>query len=121
MDRDDNFASGFTLLCVDDEPDIVDSLYRTFRKGYTVLTATSGEDAVEVLKVRPVDLIISDQRMPGLTGDEVLKTARALQPDTISILLTGYSELESLVKCVNEAGIYKYLTKPWEPEFLKLT
>jgi putative two-component system response regulator len=121
MDRDDNLASGFTLLCVDDEPDIVDSLYRTFRKGYTVLTATSGEDAVEVLKVRPVDLIISDQRMPGLTGDEVLKTARALQPDTIRILLTGYSDLESLVKCVNEAGIYKYLTKPWEPEALKLT
>ena len=112
---------GFTLLFVDDEPDIVDSLRRTFRKGYTVLTATSGDEAVELLRTRPVDLIISDQRMPGLTGDEVLKAAKEMQPDTIRILLTGYSDLESLVKCVNEAGIYKYMTKPWEPEFLRLT
>lgn len=114
-------AGRFTLLCVDDEPDIVDNLFRTFRKGYTVLTATSGEEALELLKAQPVDLIISDQRMPGLTGDEVLKAARTLQPEAIRILLTGYSDLESLVKCVNEAGIYKYITKPWEPEHLKLT
>ncbi|MDD5298006.1 MAG: response regulator [Rhodocyclaceae bacterium] len=112
---------GFTLLCVDDEPDIVDNLYRTFRKGFTVLTATSGEQALEMLQAQPVDLIISDQRMPGLTGDEVLKAARSLQPEAIRILLTGYSDLESLVRCVNEAGIYKYITKPWEPEQLRLT
>lgn len=116
-----NASDRFTLLCVDDEPDIVDNLYRTFRKAYTVLTATSGEEALELLKARPVDLIISDQRMPGLTGDEVLKAAKTLQPEAIRILLTGYSDLESLVKCVNEAGIYKYITKPWEPEYLKLT
>lgn len=114
-------ANGFTLLCVDDEPDIIDNLFRTFRKTYTVLTATSGEDAVELLKTQAVDLIISDQRMPGLTGDEVLKAAMELQPEAVRILLTGYSDLESLVKCVNEAGIYKYITKPWEPENLKLT
>ncbi|MDD5248455.1 MAG: response regulator [Rhodocyclaceae bacterium] len=114
-------AAGFTLLCVDDEPDIVDNLFRTFRKVYTVLTAASGEAAVELLKSRSVDLIISDQRMPGMTGDEVLKAARVLQPEAIRILLTGYADLESLVKCVNEAGIYKYITKPWEPEQLRLT
>jgi len=114
-------ATPFTLLFVDDEPDIVDSLHRTFRKGYKVLTTTSGEEAVELLRHQPVDLIISDQRMPGLTGDEVLRAARELQPETVRILLTGYSDLESLVKCVNEAGIYKYLTKPWEPEDLRLT
>ncbi|MDR3390556.1 MAG: response regulator [Sulfuriferula sp.] len=114
-------ATTFTLLLVDDEPDIVDSLHRSFRKGYNVLTATSGHEAVELLKAHPVDLIISDQRMPGLTGDEVLKAAKTLQPTAIRILLTGYSDLESLVKCVNDAGIYKYLTKPWEPEDLKLT
>ncbi|BCB25314.1 two-component system response regulator [Sulfurimicrobium lacus] len=114
-------ASTFTLLFVDDEPDIVDSLHRSFRKGYKVLTATSGQEAVEYIKTQPVDLIISDQRMPGLTGDEVLKAAKELQPNAIRILLTGYSDLESLVKCVNEAGIYKYLSKPWEPEDLKLT
>ena len=111
----------FTLLLVDDEPDIVDSLRRTFRKGFQVLTATSGEQAIEMLGQHPVDLVISDQRMPGVTGDQVLKAARGLQPEAIRILLTGYSDLESLVKCVNEAGIYKYLSKPWEPEDLKLT
>ena len=113
--------SGFTLLFVDDEPDIVDSLRRSFRKMYSVLTATSGNEALELLKTRKVDLIISDQRMPGMTGDELLASAKALQPDTIRILLTGYSDLESLVKCVNEASIYKYMTKPWEPEVLRLT
>ena len=112
---------GFTLLFVDDEPDIVDSLRRSFRKMYTVLTATSGNEALELIKTRKVDLIISDQRMPGMTGDELLASAKTLQPDAIRILLTGYSDLESLVKCVNEASIYKYMTKPWEPEVLRLT
>ena len=111
----------FTLLFVDDETDIVDSLHRTFRRDFRVLLATSGEDAIALLRANPVDLIISDQRMPGLTGVDVLKTARELRPESIRILLTGYSDMESLVACVNEAGIYKYLTKPWEPEHLKLT
>ncbi len=121
LNNPDAAAAQFTLLFVDDEPDIIDSLYRSFRKGYKVLTATSGHDAIELIKAHSVDLIISDQRMPGLTGDAVLKVAKELQPNAIRILLTGYSDLESLVKCVNEAGIYKYLTKPWEPEDLKLT
>jgi len=111
----------FTLLFVDDEPDIVDSLRRSFRKAYTVLTATSGKEALELLNSHSVDLIISDQRMPHMTGDAMLVLAKELQPDAIRILLTGYSDLESLMKCVNEAGIYKYMTKPWEPEILKLT
>jgi putative two-component system response regulator len=111
----------FTVLVVDDEEDIVDSLYRAFRKDYRVVTATSGEAAVELLNSQSVDLVISDQRMPGMTGDEVLRVARTVQPEAVRILLTGYSDLESLVKCVNEAGIYKYLTKPWEPEQLKMT
>lgn len=114
-------SPGFTLLFVDDEQDIVDSLQRTFRKSYKVLTATSGNEAVELLKTHSIDLIISDQRMPGMTGDAVLATAKTLQPDAIRILLTGYSDIESLIKCVNEAGIYKYLAKPWEPEMLRLT
>lgn len=117
----DGITSIFTLLVVDDEQDIVDSLHRSFRKDYRVVTANSGPEAVELLHHTPVDLIISDQRMPGMTGDEVLKIARKIQPEAVRILLTGYSDLESLVRCVNEAGIYKYLSKPWEPEQLKLT
>ncbi len=109
-----------TLLFVDDEPDVVDTLRRSFRKGHTVLTATSGEEAIDLMRQHPVDLVLSDQRMPGLTGVDVLKAARHLQPEAIRMLLTGYSDMESLVACVNEAGVYKYMTKPWEPEYLRL-
>lgn len=119
--RNDPSKDRFTVLVVDDEEDIVDSIHRAFRKDYRVITATSGEAAVELLNRQSVDLVISDQRMPGMTGDEVLRQARVIQPEAVRILLTGYSDLESLVKCVNEAGIYKYLTKPWEPEQLKMT
>lgn len=111
----------FTLLLVDDETDVLDSLTRTFRKDYAVVTANSGRDAVALIQSRHFDLIISDQRMPEITGDQVLKCALQTQPEAIRILLTGYADMESLVRSVNEASIYKYLTKPWEPEDLKLT
>lgn len=111
----------FRLLFVDDEADILDSLKRTFRRDHEILTANSGAEGMEMLKSERVDLIISDQRMPDVTGDVVLKFAMQQQPEAIRILLTGYSDMESLVRCVNEAGIYKYITKPWEPENLRLT
>jgi len=110
----------FTLLLVDDVADVLDSLNRIFRDDYLVLTANSGKEAIELLKAHRIDLIISDQRMPDITGDAVLKFAMESQPEAIRILLTGYSDLESLVRCINEAGIYKYITKPWEPENLLL-
>lgn len=111
----------FTLLFIDDEPDIVSSLKRSFRRGFNVITATSGSEGLEIIKSQAVDLIISDQRMPDVTGDQVLTAAKQLQPDAIRILLTGYSDIEALTNCVNEASIYKYITKPWEPEDLRLT
>lgn len=111
----------FRLLFIDDEADILDSLKRTFRRDYEVFTANSGTDGIELLKAEKFDLIISDQRMPDITGDAVLKFAMQAQPEAIRILLTGYSDMESLVRCVNEAGIYKYISKPWEPENLRLT
>ncbi len=111
----------FRLLFVDDEADILDSLKRTFRREYEVLTANSGAEGIALLKTEKVDLIISDQRMPDISGDAVLKVAMEQQPEAIRILLTGYADMESLVRCVNEAGLYKYITKPWEPENLRLT
>lgn len=111
----------FKLLFVDDETDILDSLKRAFRRDYEIHTASSGAEGIEMLKTEQFDLIISDQRMPDVTGDAVLKFAMQAQPDAIRILLTGYSDMESLVRCVNEAGIYKYISKPWEPENLRLT
>ncbi|GBG14661.1 putative two-component system response regulator [Novimethylophilus kurashikiensis] len=111
----------FRLLFVDDEADILDSLRRSFRRDYEVFTANSGTQGIELLKSEQFDLIISDQRMPDVMGDAVLKFAMEHQPKAIRILLTGYSDMESLVRCVNEAGLYKYITKPWEPENLRLT
>ena len=111
----------FTLLVVDDEKDILDSLWRAFRRDFRVITADCGTKGIEIINTEPVDLIISDQRMPDITGDKVLAAARDVQPDAVRILLTGYSDIEALVNCVNEAAIYKYITKPWEPEMLRLT
>ncbi|MEN6585912.1 MAG: adenylate/guanylate cyclase domain-containing protein [Sulfuricella sp.] len=110
-----------TLLFVDDEPDIVDTLERTFRKGYRTLRATTGAEAIEIIGSETLDLIICDQRMPGITGDQVLKYALEHQPKAIRILLTGYADMDALVRCINDAQIYKYLPKPWEPEMLRLT
>lgn len=110
-----------TLLFVDDEVDIVDSSHRSFRKGYRTLKATSGAEAIKIIAEEAVDLIICDQRMPEISGDQVLKYALEQQPQAIRILLTGYADTASLMRCINEAQIYKYISKPWEPEMLRLT
>ncbi|MCF7965683.1 MAG: response regulator [Methylobacter tundripaludum] len=110
-----------TLLLVDDDPDVLATLTRSFRKGYKTLSANGGEEGIEFLNEHPVDLIICDQRMPNVSGDQVLSHALQVQPDAIRILLTGYADVESLLTCVNDAHIYKYVTKPWDPAELNLT
>lgn len=110
-----------TLLLVDDDPDVLATLARSFRKGYKTLSADSGEAGIAILNEQPVDLIICDQRMPNISGDQVLSHALQIQPEAIRILLTGYADVESLLTCVNEAHIYKYVTKPWNPAELDLT
>lgn len=106
-----------TILCVDDEIDNVDALERLFRKKYTVLKATSGKEALEVLDKNPgpLALIITDQRMPEMTGVEFLEKTLDSHPETIRILLTGYTDLDSVILAVNKGQIFRYLTKPWDP------
>lgn len=106
-----------TILCVDDEIDNVDALERLFRKKYSVLKATSGNDALKVLADHggPVALIITDQRMPEMTGVQLLEKTLNTHPDTTRILLTGYTDLESVIMAVNKGQIFRYLTKPWDP------
>ncbi len=105
------------ILCVDDEIDNVEALERLFRKKYTVLKATSGANALQLLDHNPgqVALIITDQRMPEMTGVEFLQKTLKDFPDTVRILLTGYTDLESVIAAVNQGQIYRYLTKPWDP------
>lgn len=106
-----------TILCVDDEIDNVEALERLFRKKYNVLKATSGAEALEVLRShgQPVSLIITDQRMPEMTGVEFLQKTIEQFPDTVRILLTGYTDIESVIEAVNNGQIFRYLTKPWDP------
>lgn len=103
------------ILCIDDEQDIVDALFRLFRKDYDVLTATSGQEGLHLLKENKVSLIVSDQKMPGMTGVETLKKSIELNPDCIRILLTGYTDIESVIDSINSGEVYKYITKPWDP------
>ncbi len=110
-----------TLLIVDDDPDVLATLTRSFRKGYKTLSASGGAAALEIINTQPVDLIICDQRMPDIGGDQVLSHAFQVQPESIRILLTGYTDIESLLTCVNDAHIYKYVTKPWDPAELNLS
>lgn len=109
-----------TLLLVDDEQNIVSALKRLVRRdGYEILTANSGFEALEILEKHAVDVIISDQRMPGMTGVEFLSKVKELHPDTIRLMLSGYTELQSVTDAINEGAVFRFLTKPWDDEKLR--
>ncbi|PRC93364.1 GGDEF: diguanylate cyclase (GGDEF) domain [Solimicrobium silvestre] len=109
-----------TLLLVDDEPNILAALKRLFRQdGYQILTANGGLEGLEILKEKKVDVIVSDQRMPVMTGVEFLRQAKASYPETVRIVLSGYTELQSITDAINEGAIYKFLTKPWDDQQLR--
>jgi len=108
------------ILVVDDEPDNLDLLYRTFYRDYKVLRATSGPAALDLLAQEgEVAVIISDQRMPIMSGTEFLSLTATQYPDIIRIILTGYTDVEDLVEAINAGKVFKYVTKPWEAEELK--
>jgi len=112
-----------TLLFVDDEVSITKALQRLFRReGYHILTASSGQEGLASLKnaEKPVSLIISDQRMPQMTGAQFLEKAKEIFPDAIRFLLTGYSDMDAIVDAVNKGEIHRYLTKPWNDDDLLL-
>ena len=109
-----------TLLLVDDEEGVLSALKRLFRRdGYRILTASSGNEALRVLAEEDVQVIISDQRMSGMSGAELLGHITDLYPDTIRIMLTGYTQLDAVIDSVNRGAIWKFLTKPWEDTSLR--
>src|SRR5690349_3868886 len=99
------------LLCVDDDKIILDLLKRTFQKDYEVHAAQSGEEALKVLASESIDLILTDQKMPGMTGLELIAEARKKTPDLSAILLTAYTDPEDLIAAINEGRVYRYVTK----------
>jgi CheY-like chemotaxis protein len=108
------------MLVVDDEPDNLDLLYRTFRREFNVLRAESGVNALSVLAAEgEVAVIISDQRMPEMKGTEFLSKTVPQFPDTVRIILTGFTDVEDLVEAINAGQVYKYITKPWDPHELR--
>lgn len=110
------------LLLIDDEVENLNLLRRTFIRDYKVFTATDARDAITILEENPdISLVISDQRMASMTGTEFFKHIVNLYPDLIKILLTAYTDIEALVDAINEGKVYKYVTKPWDPEEFKLT
>ncbi len=109
------------MLVVDDEPDNLDLLYRTFRRDFRVFKADSGVSALDVLAQEgEVAVIISDQRMPEMKGTEFLSQTVPQFPDTVRIILTGFTDVEDLVEAINSGQVYKYITKPWDPNELKV-
>jgi CheY-like chemotaxis protein/GGDEF domain-containing protein len=109
------------LLCVDDDKIILDLLRRTFSREYDVHAAASGPEALQYLREHPIDLILTDQKMPGMTGLELIAEARKQTPDVAAILLTAYTDPEDLIAAINEGRVYRYVTKPWNTADLVIT
>ena len=109
------------VLFVDDEPRVLTSMRMLFRGAYEMHFAESGAQAIELLRAQPVEVIVSDQRMPGMSGFEFLRAARDINPHAMRILLTGYSDLNAIVGSVNEGEIFRFVNKPWANDVLSAT
>jgi DNA-binding NtrC family response regulator len=109
-----------TLLLLDDEENILRALTRVLRRdGYQIITASRAQDAFALLAKHDVQVILSDQRMPEMNGTEFFSRVKSLHPETIRIVLSGYTDLKSVTDAINQGAIYKFLTKPWDDEHLR--
>ena len=112
-------SGSLTVLCVDDESNILNSLRRLLRPaGYRVLTASSGAEALAALETGAVDVVLSDMQMPEMNGARLLQQVKERAPEIVRILLTGHADLSSTIAAINDAGIYRYISKPWDDEAL---
>lgn len=111
----------YSILIVDDELANLQKLKRTFVDEFQVYEATSGDAALALLRGKPIAVIITDQRMPGMSGVELLRRALEVNPDLVRIILTGYTDVEGLMDAINQGHVHRYITKPWEPFSLKQT
>ena len=109
------------IIYVDDEENNLTSFKATFRIKYNVTTAISGDEALKIMETKNFELIITDQRMPNMTGIEFLEKILAKYPDPMRLLLTGYADMTAVIDAVNKGKIYHYLTKPWNEEEVEKT
>jgi signal transduction histidine kinase len=108
-----------TILIVDDEPDVVRSVRDLLRLDYRVIGATRAEEALKLMEQEEVHVVLSDQRMPSMTGVELLGKVRGQHPDAIRLLITGYADIRAVIDAINTGSVYRYITKPWDPDELQ--
>ncbi|HEX3314416.1 MAG TPA: response regulator [Gemmataceae bacterium] len=108
-----------TLLIVDDEPDVADSVHDLLRRRFNVLRARNAEEGFAFLREHDIHVIMTDQRMPKTTGVELLEKARIRHPHAIRLLFTGYADVEAIIAAINHGHIYRFLRKPWQPQELE--
>lgn len=106
------------LLVVDDEPEVLRSVHDLLRLEYRVLTFTKPAEALAALEEYEVPVVMSDQRMPEMSGVEFLRRSKLIRPDATRLLFTGYSDIKAVIDAINEGNVFRYLTKPWDPEEL---
>jgi DNA-binding NtrC family response regulator len=107
------------LLVVDDEPDVCDSVHDLLRREFRVLKAHGADEGMRMMQEEEVHIVMTDQRMPMITGVELLKKVKAKNPKAIRMLFTGYADLDSIIAAINQGHIYQFLRKPWQPEDLQ--
>lgn len=109
------------ILFVDDEKRVLKSMKALFRSGFQVHLADNGNEALNIIRNNEIDVVVSDQRMPQMTGIEVLRSVKESSPATMRILLTGYSDLNAIIQSINEGEVYRFINKPWANEELRAT
>lgn len=112
-------ADKINVLYIDDEEHNLVSFKASFRRMFNVYTADSAEAAAKMLDEQPIQVILSDQRMPKMTGIEFFESIKETHPDPIRILITGYTDINAVIDAINRGQVYKYLTKPWNEEDVK--
>jgi len=105
----------YNLLIIDDEVEITKSIARQFRKKYTVFSATSAKEGIAIMEKEHIQVVLSDQRMPDMTGVDFFSVIKDKYPDALKLLLTGYSDIEAVIGAINEGQVFRYVTKPWNP------
>ncbi len=108
----------FTLLVVDDEPDVCDSVHDLLRREFRVLKASNAQDGLRLMQEEEVHIIMTDQRMPRITGVELLERVKARNPQAVRLLFTGFTDVESIIAAINQGHVFQFLKKPWQPEDL---
>ena len=114
-----NPTTKHTLLVVDDEMDVCDSVHDLLRREFRVLKARSADEGLKLMHDNEVHIIMSDQRMPKMTGVEVLKSIRTGHPQAVRILFTGYADLNAVIAAINDGHVFSFLRKPWQPKELE--